>query len=96
MLCIPEPYSTILIQLVRASIALVIHGSVQLDSFIQPTSGVRQGCPLSPTLFAMLISPVITKMQSLSVEVTVLLYVDDLLIIISGSREHTASLLRRC
>ena len=35
-------------------------------------------------------------MQSLSVEVTILLYVDDLLIIISGSPEHTASLLRRC
>ena len=44
----------------------------------------------------MLISPIITKMQSLSVEVTVLLYVDDLVIIISGSPEHTASLLRRC
>ena len=69
---------------------------VQLESLIQPTSGVKQGCPLSPTLFAMLISPIITKMQSLSVEVTVLLYVDDLLIIISGSPEHTASLLRRC
>ena len=96
MLCIPEPYVTILIQLFRASIALVIHGSVQPESLIQPTSGVRQGCPLSPTLFAMLISPIITKMQSLSVEVTVLLYVDDLLIIISGSPEHTASLLRRC
>ena len=72
----------ILLFLFKAPIALILHGSVYKDKTIHPRSGVRQGCPLPPTLFAMLISPIVPQMQNISDKVTVLLYVDDLLIII--------------
>ena len=46
---------------------------------LTPNSGVRQGCPLSPTLSLMLILPIVRKKQQVSVHVTFLLHVDDLL-----------------
>ena len=49
-----------------------------------PASGVRQGCPLSPSIFAMLISPLAQKLTSVSDTVQILLYADDLLIIVTG------------
>mmetsp|Transcript_112900 Transcript_112900/g.196005 ORF Transcript_112900/g.196005 Transcript_112900/m.196005 type:complete len:167 (-) Transcript_112900:345-845(-) len=63
-----------------------------MDKFNPRLLGVRQGCPLSPTLFAMLISPIIQRLQGISTHITVLLYGDDLLIIIhdtpSASERH--------
>ena len=53
-----------------------------MDKLIHPQSGVRQGCPLLPTLSAMLLSPSICKLQGISNYISVLLYADDLLIII--------------
>ena len=95
LMCLPPEYVNVILQL-KAPIALIIHGGGHLSSLIHPTSGVRQGCPLSPTIFAMVISPIISKLHSLSCEVTVLLYLDDLLIIASGLPGKTASLLHQC
>ena len=63
---------------------------------LTPNSGVRQGCPLSPTLSLMLISPIVRKQQQVSGHVTVLLYVDDLLIIISGNLDFVVATLQEC
>ena len=52
------------------------------DKCFSPRSGVRQGCPLSPTLFAIMISPLAFKLHEASPLIMVLLYADDLLIII--------------
>ena len=80
----------ILLFLFKAPIALVLQGAVYKEKIIRPRSGVRQGCPLSPTLFAMLISPIVQRMQAVSDKITVLLYVDDLLIIIHDVPQDAA------
>ena len=53
---------------------------------IYPASGVTQGCPLSPLIFGMLISPLVTKLSSIS-SLVVLLYANDLLVIIARNPE---------
>ena len=88
-----DQYVNILLYLFRAPIAPIVHEGVQLHHIIRPGSGVRQGCPLSPTLFAMLISPLVSKLNELSECVSILLYVDDLLIIVRAPPALAASLM---
>ena len=91
---IPPQYIVILIQLFRAPMAPIIHGGVQLESLIHPTSGVRQGCPLSPSIFSLLVCPVAERIKGLSDSVIVLLYADDLLIIFKGFPKFVARLMQ--
>ena len=81
-LSFPPQLVTLLQNLFKSPKALDINGGVCLSSLIWPTSGIRQGCPLSPILFAMLVSPTIHKLNSVSPSIRVLLYADDLLVII--------------
>ena len=81
-LCFPPELVTLLLNLFKSPMALIINGGVCLDTLIWPTSGIRQGCPLSPILFAMLVSPIISRINSVSASIKVLLYADDLLVII--------------
>ena len=83
-MALPPELIRLILSLFRSPLALVINGGVCLADLIQPTSGIRQGCPLSPALFAMLVSPIIQKILNLVPNGTVLLYADDLLIIFHG------------
>ena len=65
-----------------------------MSSLIWPTSSIRQGCPLSPVLFAMLVSPIIHCINSISPNVSVLLYANDLLVIIKDSPRESTRLLK--
>ena len=82
LLCLPDTMVTLTLNLFQAPIVLLIQGQVCTDKSFHPRSGVRQGYPLSPTFFATMISPLAHKVQEVSPLITVLLYADDLLIII--------------
>ena len=82
LLCLPNYMIDLILNLFQAPIVLLIQGHVCKDKCFYPRSGVRQGCPLFPTLFAIMISPLAFKLHEASPLVTVLLYADDLLIII--------------
>ena len=71
---------------------MVIQGQVQRDAWFAPTSGVKQGYPLSPTFFAIIVS-LSRKLSQLSPHTTVLLYADDLVIHIHRSPSEVACLL---
>ena len=49
---------------------------------VTPESGVRQGGPLSPALFAMVCSVLVPMLQAVSPSIKVLFYADDLLLYI--------------
>ena len=82
MLFLPDDMVTLILNLFQAPIILLIQGQVRTDKCFHLRSGVRQGCPLSPTLFATMISPLAHELTEASPLITVSLYADDLLIII--------------
>ena len=83
-MCIPLPIVNLLMNLFAAPICLLVRGGIMPQHRFSPASGVRQGCPFSPSIFAMLISPLAQKLTSVSDTVQNLLYADDLLIIVTG------------
>ena len=54
-MCIPLPIVNLLMNLFAAPICLLVRGGIMPQHRFSPTSGVRQGCPFSPSIFAMLI-----------------------------------------
>ena len=83
-MALPPELIRLILALFRSPMALVINGGVCLADLIWLTSGIRQGCPLSPALFAMLVSPIFQNVLNSVTNVTVLLYADDLLITFHG------------
>ena len=85
---IPPPIIDLLMELFTTPICLLVRGVIMPHHRFSPASGVRQGCPVSPSIFAMLISPLAQKLMSISDNVQVLLYADDLLIVVTGEPEN--------
>ena len=61
---------------------------------VRPGSGVRQGDPLSPALFSVLTLALFYAIKRLHCQVEVLLYADDILLMIKGSGSRTRADLR--
>ena len=96
LMCVPQHMISAILHLFQAPMIVTLAGSLFPHAAIHPTSGVRQGCPMSPTLFSMFVSQVILHLQSISTKIVIKLYVDNLLIIIPLSAMAAISLYRKC
>ena len=79
---LPDSLISLCLLLFTAPISVLVRDHIYTENKIFPCSGVRQGCPFSLSLFAMLISPIIHKLMDLSVHVQVPLYEDDFIIVV--------------
>ena len=75
-----------LLFLFAAPLMLVLPARIRIGQDFCPKFGVRQGCPLSPLLFCLLISPIVSKLQEQVNNVRILLYADDIMLIFHGDR----------
>ena len=82
---VPGQYVVLLVALMCSPLVIKVCSEVQPDVVVQPGSGVRQGDPLSPALFSVLTLPLFYAIKRLHCQVQVLLYADDILLMIRGS-----------
>ena len=64
----------------------------QLFPSVTLLSGVRQGCPLSPTLFALAIDPLLHSLQALLPEATIRAFADDIALVVPHMDQHWAAI----
>ena len=87
---LPEPYLRLIMFLVVSPILFCVGSGYVADVELRPSSGVRQGDPLSPALFALLTTVLVYDLRQLKINLRVLLYADNVLLYIRGTRSAVA------
>ena len=77
-MCIPDPWIRVLCQILRWPVLFVVGGDVVREEQLLPSSGIRQGDPLSPIFFSLLTSLIVFVLRHHGLEVW--LYSDDALL----------------
>ena len=84
----------LLVALMCSPLVIEVCSEVQPDVVVRPGSGVGQDDPLSPALFSVLTLALFYAIKRLHCQVEVLLYVDDILLMIRGSGSRARAVVR--
>ena len=91
---LPSSYVSLILMVVSTPGLFVVNGAVVHNVVHHPSSAIRQGDPLSPALFVLVVSQVILALKRSLPDVIVIMYVDDLLLYLPGTREACLAVLR--
>ena len=83
-MCILFLYIRLILHLLRAPYLYSVGKGYIPGVYHQPRAGTRQGDPLSPALFSLVASFVIFPLQDVGPGLTIMMYADDLLIVLDG------------
>ena len=76
-LALPEPYLRLIMSLVVSPILFCVGCEYVTEVELRPSSGVRQGVPLSRALFAMLTTVLIYDLRQLRIDLQIFFYAED-------------------
>ena len=82
---LPPQMIALIMNMLTSPFVFAVGKGVVREVQVTPESGVRQGDPLSPALFAMVCSVLVPMLQAASPSIRVLFYADDLLLYIPVS-----------
>ena len=77
-------YVRVLLSVMAGPILFCVGKSVEPSVQLRPGSGIRQGVPLSPILLDVITVLLIYDIKSLKIQLTILLYTDDILFCVPG------------
>ena len=84
LMCIPFLYIRRILHLLRAPYLYSVGKGYVPGVYHHPRAGTRLGDPLSPMLFSLVVSFVIFPRQDLDPGLTVMMYADELIILLDG------------